>query len=72
MSQVRDVSLCCNGRVKPEEQEVGGGEEAWPVSALVLDILSVLLPAARLLFDWFITQEKLAARCTATLEQSFL
>ena len=49
-----------------------GLSEVWPVSEVVLDILSVVLPGARLVFDWLLEQEELAVKCTVLLDQGLV
>jgi len=54
-------------------EEVRSGEDStWAVSEMALDTLAVVLPGARLVFDWLLEQEELALKCTMLLEQGLL
>ena len=43
-----------------------------PVSVEVLDCLSVLLPAVRIVFDWFLCQKELYSKCLQTIKETLL
>ena len=63
--------LSCNGDLK-EACLSPQAVRACPLSEPVLEMLSIPLPAARLLLDWWIVQEELAVKCVASVEQLLL
>ena len=63
--------LNSNSTHSPLHSIRGGGEEEAEVDE-VLDFLSVLLPAVRVVYDWFLCQKELCARYLPTVKQPYL